>query len=147
MLKYRWMSIVSLMSALVLIGCASGQQETPQTEVDGPIVSQADYDPDREFSDEEVSRFAAAYMAITAIQQDYQTRMEGADAMERERLSAESDEKVEETMGDHGLTPEDYNAIAVRLPDDDQLRARVHEAIRDIEQQRIDQTQQQLETQ
>ncbi len=131
---------------LIFAACAGAQRETPQTEVDGPIVSEGD-DLDREFSDEEVMAFAAAYPEVTAIQQDYQSRIEHADDAERQQLNAESRVKSEETMAEHGISPEEYNAIAIQMRDDDELRGRVQSAMRQMEQQRIEETEQQLENQ
>lgn len=147
-MMYRY-SAVAIFAGLwmMLAACAGAHTETPPTEVDGPIVSEGHDQPDREFSDEEIERFAAAYLEVTAIQQDYQHRMDGAGDAEREQLNAESSQKAEEAMADHGLTPNEYNAIAIRLPEDDQLRAQVQAAVRDIEQQRIEETEQQLENQ
>lgn len=133
--------------AILLVGCASSGQEGPTTQVDGPIVSEGGDDLDREFSDEEVASFAAAYLDVTSVQQDYQHRMQEAeDEQLRQQLSDESNRKAEEVMMEHGITPADYNAIVVRLPEDDELRGRVQEAIRQIEEERIEETERQLET-
>ena len=137
--------MIASLAAVLIAGCASNEPQTPQTEVDGPIVSQADYDPDREFSDEEVASFAAAYLEVTSIQQQYQTRIEAAEGVERQELSSQSTVESEEAMEAHGLTPETYNAIAIRLPDDDELRMRVQSEVRQLEQERIEETEQQLE--
>lgn len=139
-------AVVFFVSALLWVGCASSGTETPQTEVDGPIVSEGDADPDREFSDEKIFQFAAAYVDITAIQQDYQYRMQEADdEQQRRRLSDESNRKAEELMAEHGITSDDYNAIVIRLPDDDELRSRVQQAVRQLEEERIEETEHQLE--
>lgn len=131
--------------ALLLAGCASNtERETPETEVEGPIVSEADH-ADREFSDEEVENFAAAYIEVTAIQQDYQVKIQEAEGAEREQLEAESRAETEAVMAEYGMTPEEYNAIAVRLPEDDELRQRVQQAVQELEQQRVEETEQQLE--
>ena len=137
--------MIASLAAVLIAGCASNEPQTPQTEVDGPIVSQADYDPDREFSDEEVASFAAAYLEVTTIQQQYQTRIEAAEGVERQELSSQSTVESEEAMEEHGLTPETYNAIALRLPEDEELRMRVQSEVRQLEQDRIEETEQQLE--
>lgn len=143
----RKIPMVVFVSVLVLVGCASSDPDTPKTEVDGPIVSEGEYDPDREFSDEEVATFAATYLDVTSVQQDYQRRIQEAeDEQERRRLSDESNQKAEELMAEHGITPDEYNAIVLRLPDDDELRGRVQQAVRQIEEERIEETEQQMET-
>ena len=137
--------LIAAVVAVLSAGCASNEPQTPQTEVDGPIVSEADFDPDREFCDEEVASFAAAYLEVTSIQQQYQTRIEAAEGVERQELSSQSTVESEEAMEEQGLTPEEYNAIAIRLPEDDELRTRVQSEVRQLEQDRIEETEQQLE--
>ncbi len=141
-------SIIFFTTCLVVVaGCASSGDDGPTTEVDGPIVSEAQFDEDRQFSDEEVISFAGAYIEVTAVQQKYQHRMQDAeDEQQLQQLSDESAIKAEEAMGEHGLTPAEYNAIVVRMPDDDELRGRVQQAIHDIEEERIEETERQLET-
>lgn len=129
----------------LIVGCASSGPETPQTEVDGPVVSEGEYDPDREFSDDEVATFARAYVQVTAIQQDFQTRIQQAEGGERQELIEESSIRSEEAMAEEGLTAQEFNAIAVRLPDDEDLRGRVQSAVQDIESDRIEETERQLE--
>lgn len=128
------------------VGCASHGPETPQTEVDGAMVYDGEIDEDAEFSDEEVERFAAAYVEVTAIQQDYQRQMQEAeDEGERARLGQESSQRSEEAMAEHGLSSQEFNAIAVRLPQDEELRNRVQEAVQGQESQRIEETERLLE--
>ncbi len=140
-------AVVFFVSALLLIGCTSSGPQTPTTEVDGLVVSEGDHDPDRQFSDEEVANFAAAYLSVTSLQQEYQLRIQEAqDDEERRRLSDESNEKTEEAMGDHGITPDEYNAIVFQMRDDEELRGRVQQAIRQLEEARIEETERHLET-
>lgn len=142
----RVATMAFLASTLVLVACASSGQETPQTEVDGPVVSEAQHDPDREFSDDEVDSFAAAYIDVTSVQQDYRQRIQAADDEQmRQQLSEQSNAEAEEKMREHGMTPAQYNAIAVRLPEDDELRQRVQQAVQQLEEERIEETEQQLE--
>ena len=140
-----WKLMICVLGGLLVVGCASTERETPQTEVDGPIVSEADDDPDREYTDEEVDSFARAYLEVTSIQQEYQQRLEGTEGEQRRQLEAESTARSEEAMADHGLAPDQYNSIALRLPDDDELRGRVQDVVRQLEQERIEETEQQLE--
>lgn len=141
----RRITLVTIGAMMFLFGGCASQPETPQTEVDGPVVSEGHYE-DREFTEDEIDSFARAYLEVTAIQQQYQAEIERTESPEeRQRLSHESTVESEAAMQEHGIVPETYNEIALRLPDDDDLRARVHETIRDIEEERIEETQRQLE--
>lgn len=141
----RKIAVFAVGFVLLLAGCAS-QQEGSRTEVDGPVVSQGDNLEDREFTDDEIDSFARAYLDVTTIQQSYRTEIQNAESEEqRDQLSRESTIDSEEAMQEHGITPDTYNAIAVRLPDNEQLRGRVQEAIQQVEQERVEQTQQQLD--
>jgi hypothetical protein len=140
----------SVVVAVVLVfcgmGCASTGDEASTTQVDGMVVSDGADDWDREYSDEEVEAFAAAYVEVTNIQQRYQRKIADADEGQRQTLSRESAELSEEAMLSHGVTPQEYNGIAVRLPDDDELRQRVHHAVQEMETRRLEETQRNLES-
>ncbi len=146
--KKRWKRWIGGMLAVAMLGatgCASQGPETPQTEVDGPMVYDGEIEEDREFSDEEIETFAAAYVEVTAIQQDYQRRMQEAEGAERQALGQESSQRAEEAMAAHGLTSQEFNEIAVRLPQDEDLRSRVQAAVQEMEAERIRETEEQLD--
>ena len=135
------------MTGLIVGGCASSDPEPPPTQVQGMVVSDGIDDPDREFTDEEVALFASTYVEVTAAQQRYDMEMLEAEDEERERLNRQSQIHAEEIIYEHGMTPEEFNAIAVRLPLDDDLRERVRMAIQQRDQERIRKTQDLLESQ
>ncbi len=137
-------SIVFAMSCLFVIGCSSSP-EPPPTEVDGMVVSEGEDDMEREFSDEEVALFAETWVEVTAIQQQYETQMQEAEPAERDELVEESTMRSEEVIVEKGMTPQEYNAIAVRMPNDDELRQRVRTAIQQRDAQRVEETERQLQ--
>ena len=139
--------IFTASALLFVVACSSSEPATPQTKVDGMVVSDGTGDMDRELTAEEVAQFAEAYVEVTAIQQQFAIRLQEADEMEHEELIEERDRRSEEAIYDSGMTSEEFNFIAVRLPDDDALRARVRTAIQERDEQRIEETGQQLETQ
>lgn len=125
-----------LFAALVLaMGCASAEPQS-QTKVDGQFVSDGS-DWDREISDEEVETFANAYIEVNAIQQQTHPEIQRADPEQRAALIEASDERVEEVIRSHGMTVEQYNSLAVRLADDDELRGRVQQEIAAREDERL----------
>lgn len=128
------------------VGCASTGEEDSGTRVEGAVVSQGDQDWDREYTDEEVESFAAAYVEVTNIQQRYQAQMSEAGEEERAELSRQSAAESEEAMLAHGVSPDQYNAIVLRLPDDDELRERVGNAVQQLESQRIEETQRNMDS-
>lgn len=142
----KFVVLAGMTMLLWAVGCASTGDETTTTQVDGMVVSQGDDDWDREYSDDEVEAFAAAYVEVTNIQQRYQRQMAEADEAQRQELSRESAVRAEEAMLSHGVTPQEYNGIAVRLPDDEELRQRVRDAVQELEAQRLEETQRNLET-
>lgn len=143
----RLIVIALTMSLLGLaFGCASTGEEDSGTSVEGAVVSQGDEDWDREYSDEEVESFAAAYVEVTSIQQRYQSQMPEADEDERAELSRQSASESEEAMLAHDVSPDQYNAIVLRLPDDEELRERVRTAVQKLESQRIEETQQNMDS-
>lgn len=139
--------MIWVVAGLLVVGCASSGPETPRTEVDGLVVVDGDEDFDREFSDAEVATFAAAQLEVRAIQQRYQAQIAEAEGEERQHLIAEGDQRTEAAIAEQGMTTGDYNSIAVRLPDDEELRERVGVAMQELEAQRIEETEQQLESQ
>lgn len=141
----RFTTIAIATICLLLAGCANSQSNTPTTEVEGPIVSESQPGQDREFTDEEIEGFAAAYNRVTSIQQEYQTQIAEAEGAERERLQTESRQKTEEVMNEAGVTPETYNAIAIQMSDDPELRERVQQALQKRNEERVEETQQQME--
>lgn len=142
-MKFKPVIWAMAMALAIGIGCASGGDEGSRTEVEGMVVSDSvgDQDWDREYTDDEVQAFAAAYTEVTSIQQDYQRRMADVDEAQRQQLSQESAARSEEAMGEHGISPDQYNAIAIRLPDDEDLRQRVAQAVQQMESERREETQ------
>ncbi len=130
---------------VLMVSCGSSGPQTPQTQVDGLVVVDGDQDFERQLSDEEVASFAAAQLEVQGIQQRYQAQIAEAEGQERQQLIAEGDRRTEEAITEHGMSTQDYNIIAVRLPDDPELRERVQIAMQQLEKQRIEETEQQLE--
>lgn len=131
---------------LMAFGCASSDPDPPPTEVDGMVVADGEEERDYEFTDEEIAQFAEAYVEVMALEQQYEVQIQEADESEREQLAAERDERAEEAIEASGMTSEEFNTIAVLVPRDEELRARVHEAIQQRDEQRIEETERQLES-
>ena len=143
MKKTTMLLLVGLCTAAM--ACSSSGEQPSSTHVEGMVVvDQADLD--REFTDEEVAQFAEAYTRVTAIQQQYDAKMLEDEYADHGALIEERDALVDEAIHDSGLTHEEYNLIAVILPDDDELRQRVREAIRDRDERRVRETERTLET-
>ncbi len=120
------------------VGCASTGQEESRTEVSGGLFVYDGDDYDREYSDEEVEQFARAYIEVMAVQQRFHGPItQAATPEERQALIEESEVEAQAVMYDHGLTVQEYNAIAVRMPEDDELRGRVQRAIQANEEERL----------
>lgn len=125
-----------LLASFSLGACASTKDEPSRTEVRGAFVADA-ADMEREIPDEEVALFAAAYVEVMAIQQQYHHRITQAQGEAQAVLIEESEAEIEASIARQGLTTEQFNAIAVRLPLDDELRGRVQSEIQAQEEARL----------
>jgi hypothetical protein len=134
--------VVVALFAVVIVGCASSSaQEESKTEVSGTFVFDGD-DLDREYTDEEIDQFARAYIEVMAIQQRYYLPISQAPSPEESQaLIEESEARSQEVIYEHGLTMQEFNAIMVRMPSDDELRGRVHAAIQRQEAERLQELQ------
>lgn len=135
----KYLALVSL-SFFLLAGCASTPEpeSSSQTRVSGGTFVYDGDDLDREYSDEEIERFARAYIEVMAIQQRYHVPIQQAPTdVERQALIEESEEMSAEVIVSHGMTLQEFNAIAVRMPQDDEIRGRVQRAIQAQEEERL----------
>lgn len=136
-MKKTWRWAVLLIAGIALGACAStGEEERTTTTVSGGFVAD-EADMQGEVTDEEVERFAQAYIEVMAVQQQYHPRIQRAEPSERDALAEEGEEKVEAIIASYGMTTPQFNAIAVRLPLDEELRRRVQIEIQAQEEERL----------
>lgn len=126
----------ALLASFFMGACASTKDEPPRTEVRGTFVADA-AEMEREIDDEEVALFAEAYVEVMAIQQRYHRSITEADGEDQTRLIEESEAEIEEAILRQGLTTDQFNGIAVRMPLDDELRGRVQVQIKEREARRL----------
>lgn len=103
-----------------------GQQGTPPGQ--GMQNAPADQSnmPQQEFTKEELERFNEARIAVEEVRDEYASKLQGIqDAGEARELQAEASEKMTEEVRDAGLEVDTYNAIAMAMRTDPELRQRL----------------------
>jgi hypothetical protein len=79
--------------------------------------------PAKNLNDQDLRRFAKAYVEFKKIQADYEVRIKGTqDAKERERLQKEGDAKVNQALQKQGFSPDSYTKTFATVNDSEPLR-------------------------
>lgn len=95
-----------------------------------PLAAQSDDAmADDEISDGEVEAFAAALADVQEVGQEWTQRMQEADSQEEiADMRAEARDEMTGAIEEHGLSVEDYNAIATAAQNDPELAQRIQQA-------------------
>lgn len=102
-------------------GAASEQQDMQDPAAQGQTTPQQ-----QEFTDDELKRFNAARSAVEEVRDEYAGKLQGVqDAGEARELQTEASEKMAEEVRDAGLDVETYNAIAMAMRTDPELRKKL----------------------
>lgn len=102
-------------------GAASEQQDMQDPAVQGQAAPQQ-----QEFTDDELKRFNEARSAVEEVRDEYAGKLQGVqDAGEARELQTEASEKMAEEVRDAGLDVETYNAIAMAMRTDPELRKKL----------------------
>lgn len=108
-----------------------GQQGMPNQQQQGTPAQQSmpqyqQQQQQQDFSEQDLERFNEARVAVEEIRNEYAGKLEGVqDAGEARELQAEASEKMTEEVRDTGLEVQTYNAIAMAVRTDPELRQKV----------------------
>ncbi len=115
-------------SAGALAQAQGGQQQgqPPQQQQGYPQQEQQYQAAPAEFSDRDLEKFAQAREGVEKVRADYSEKLGGVqDPDQAQQLQAEATDKMVEQVEDAGLEVTTYNAIAVAMQQDPQLRQRI----------------------
>lgn len=106
------------------------QQQQPPPEQQRQQPPQQPPEPQVEVTDEKLHAFADAYVEIEDIREQYQPQLEEVEDPERaQELQREANLEMMEVIEAQGMTPEEYNEIAMAVSQDEELRTRAIEII------------------
>jgi len=98
----------------------AAQQQQQQQQGFGEQQQQQD------FSDEELDQFNDARKAVEEVRNEYAGKLQGVEDADKAReLQTEASQKMAEEVRDAGLDVETYNAIAMAMRTDPELRQRL----------------------
>lgn len=98
----------------------AAQQQQQQQQSFGEQQQQQD------FSDEELDQFNDARKAVEEVRNEYAGKLQGVEDADKAReLQTEASQKMAEEVRDAGLDVETYNAIAMAMRTDPELRQRL----------------------
>ena len=81
-----------------------------------------------QISEEKVDQFVTAYVEVQKINQEYSEQLQATEVPEKAtELQQEAQTKMQEAVTDSGLTIPEYQQIASRAGQDQDLRARIQE--------------------
>ncbi|UTF58580.1 DUF4168 domain-containing protein [Gilvimarinus sp. DA14] len=126
----------SLITLAMVSGLAAGnvyaQAQNNQAPAAPAMPQQAA--PQIEVSDEQVSEFADAYVAVQGLSQEYRTKLQGAaqDPEQTQQLQQEAQGKMKSAITDSGLELVEYRQIAQAANQSEELRNRIAAAISEI---------------
>ena len=134
-MKLRTQMLAIAASAALICTPAMAQQANPQGQQGTPPnqgMQNAPADqsnlPQQEFSQEELERFNEARVAVEEVRDEYASKLQGIqDAGEARELQAEASEKMTEEVRDAGLEVDTYNAIAMAMRTNPELRQKLME--------------------
>ncbi|MGM8226882.1 DUF4168 domain-containing protein [Cellvibrio sp. ARAG 10.3] len=99
-------------------------ETVPQTTTPTAPATQAQ----PQISEEKVDQFVTAYVEVQKINQEYSEQLQATEAPEKAtELQQEAQTKMQEAVADSGLTIPEYQQIASRAGQDQDLRARIQE--------------------
>lgn len=117
------LAILSISAGLCAAPLALAET-APQTTTSTTPVTQAQ----PQISEEKVDQFVTAYVEVQKINQDYSEQLQAAEVPEKAtELQQEAQTKMQEAVTDSGLTIPEYQQIASRAGQDQDLRARIQE--------------------
>lgn len=112
-------------------GAALAQQAPDQQTPDQQAPTMA---PQAEFSQTQIQAFAGAAREVGEVQQSYDLRMqEAADAEEMQQLQQEAQNQMVAVVEEHGLSPDEYNAILQAAHADQALYQEIVQAMQTLE--------------
>lgn len=116
-----------IIASLALLSVAAYSQAASPSAADGePAAGAAPVQSAPAVDEQHLKRFAAAYLAVEAIRESFQARMEQTETVRaRDELALEANRRMAETIAARGLTVEGYNAIARASHVDETLRDRL----------------------
>ena len=86
--------------------------------------------PTPALSEQKLDAAAAALARVASLKQDYQQKLESADAAEKERIVGEATDALVRAVEDQGLTVEEYNSIIVVAQNDPSVRQKILQRLR-----------------
>lgn len=99
-------------------------ENAPQTTTPTAPVTQAQ----PQISEEKVDQFVTAYVEVQKINREYSEQLQATEVPEKAtELQQEAQTKMQEAVTDSGLTIPEYQQIASRAGQDQDLRARIQE--------------------
>lgn len=118
---------------LLCFGLALALATVPATAQE-PQEQQAPPAPN--FTDEQMTAFAMAYLEVTAIQQDVQSRLANAATPEEaQKLQANANDQIGRALDHHGWTVEQYNEGMLAVQNHEDFRQRLIAAVNQVQQQ------------
>ncbi len=122
----------SLLSLVVATGLTAGTayaqaQQAPATEA--PAMPQQAA-PQIDVSEQQVSEFADAYVAVQTLSQEYRAKLQNAaDAEQTQQIQQQAQAEMKGAITESGLELVEYRQIAQAANQDEELRNRISAAI------------------
>lgn len=85
------------------------------------------------FSDEQIRKFASAWLQIRSVHEQYKPQLDAAPAEQKPALEQEANARMTAIVEAQGLEPETFNAISTAADQDEQLRARIGQEVAKVE--------------
>lgn len=116
-------SAIALAASLLPATYAFAQTEAPAPAPEEGMQMQQEPAPGgHDFSDEELQSFAMAAMEVQTITEQYLPQLQETDDPEQQQqLRAEANEQITQAIESHGVSPEQYNAVAQQVQQDPAL--------------------------
>lgn len=131
--KHPVLSLLAAAGLLVAAGTVSAQGGAPQGGAPqggaqgAPAPQQQEH---VDVSDEQVSSFVEAYMAVQSVNQEYTQRLQAVeDPQEATEMQQEAQGEMESAVTDSGLSVDEYQQIANQAGQDEELRGKIEEEL------------------
>ena len=111
---------VLIVAWLFSVPAANAQAQSP---LPGPSQSQ-------NISNEKLDATAAAMEQVSSVKQNYQQRIEAAAPSERQRITQEAENALEQAVTGQGLSVEEYTSIIVLAQNNPEVREKILQRIR-----------------
>lgn len=105
---------------LFSVPAANAQAQSPS-----PAPSQS-----QNISNEKLDATAAAMEQVTSVKQNYQQRIEAAAPSERQRITEEAENALEQAVTGQGLSVEEYTSIIVLAQNNPEVREKILQRVR-----------------